>query len=129
MIVVDTSAVCAILQGEPEGAAFVERIAEDGGVLSAGTVVELGAVTSKEDTAHKALLEFLMFPFIEIEGVDAKDALNAVDAYRRFGKGLHPAHLNFGDTFAYALARKKDLPLLFKGNDFSLTDVESAIPA
>ena len=48
---------------------------------------------------------------------------------RRFGKGIHPARLNFGDTFAYALARQKDLPLLFKGNDFSLTDIEPALPA
>jgi ribonuclease VapC len=109
---------------------YLERIARGGGgLLSAGTLVELGAVTSKEDTVHSALLEFLGFPFIEIEPVDAEQALVAVDAYRRFGRGRHPARLNFGDTFAYALARQKDLPLLFKGDDFSLTDVRPALPA
>lgn len=107
----------------------MERIADGGGLLSAGSVAELGAVTSSDDLAHRSLLEFLRFPFIEIEPVDGEQALVAVDAYRRFGKGRHPARLNFGDTFAYALARRKGLPLLFKGNDFSLTDVEPALPA
>ena len=130
MIAIDSSVIVAILKGEPGHGEYVERIAAGGGVLlSAGTLVELGAVTSKEDTVHKALLEFLQFPFIEIEPVDGDQALVAVDAYRRFGKGRHPARLNFGDTFAYALARHKGLPLLFKGNDFSLTDVEPALPA
>ena len=130
MIAIDSSVVVAILKGEPGNGEYLERIAAGGGgVLSAGTVVELGAVTSKEDTVHKALLEFLAFPFIEIEPVDAEQALAAVEAYRRFGRGRHPARLNFGDTFAYALARQKDLPLLFKGNDFSLTDIEPALPA
>ena len=129
MIAVDTSAVHAILQGEPESPAFVERIADGGALLSAGSVAELGAVTSSDDLAYRSLLELLGFPFIEIEPVDAEQARVAVDAYRRFGKGRHPARLNLGDTFAYALARQKGLPLLFKGKDFSLTDIEPALPA
>lgn len=130
MIAVDSSAVMAILHDEPELRAFRDCILDSGGaVLSAGSVVELAAVTAGKALASAAFDEFLLLPFIEIEPVDGDQALVAVDAYRRFGKGRHPARLNFGDTFAYALARHKGLPLLFKGNDFSLTDVEPALPA
>ena len=127
MIAIDSSVVVAILKGESGHGEYLERIASGGGgLLSAGSLVELGAVTSKEDTVHQALLEFLAFPFIEVEPVGADQALVAVEAYRRFGKGRHPARLNLGDTFAYALARQKNLPLLFKGDDFSLTDIKPA---
>ena len=130
MIAVDSSAVVAILHEEPEFRAFLDCILGAGGaVLSAGSVVELAAVTAGKAQASAAFDEFLLLPFVEIEPVDAEQALVAVEAYRRFGKGLHPARLNLGDTFAYALARQKDLPLLFKGKDFSLTDVEPALPA
>lgn len=128
MIVVDSSVVVAILLEEPDSARYLERIADAaGGLLSAGSVAELGAVTSGDDAANRALLEFLAFPFVEIEPVDAEQALIAVEAYRRFGKGRHPARLNLGDVFPYALARQRDLALLFKGDDFSLTDVEPAL--
>ncbi len=130
MIAVDSSAVMAILHEEPEFRTFRDCILGAGGaVLSAGSVVELAAVTAGKALASAAFDEFLLLPFIEIEPVDAEQALVAVEAYRRFGKGLHPARLNFGDTFAYALARQKKLPLLFKGRDFSLTDIEPALPA
>lgn len=128
MIVVDSSAVVAILEGEPGNTVFMDRIVSAGsGVLSAGSVVELGAVTSKEDTARQALMEFLLLPFVEIEPVDTEQAMLAVEAYRRFGKGHHRARLNLGDVFSYSLARKMGLPLLYKGDDFSLTDIEPAI--
>ncbi len=130
MIAVDSSAVMAILHEEPDFRAFRDCILGAGGaVLSAGSVVELAAVTAGKELASAVLDEFLLLPFIEIEPVDAEQALVAVEAYRRFGKGLHPARLNFGDTFAYALACRKKLPLLFKGGDFSLTDIEPALPA
>ena len=58
---------------------------------------------------------------------DAAQAAIAVEAYRRFGKGRHPAGLNLGDVFPYALARRRELPLLFKGDDFSRTDIDSAM--
>ena len=120
----------AILHEEPEFLAFRDCILDAGGaVLSAGSVVELAAVTAGKAMASAAFDEFLMLPCVEIEPVDADQALVAVEAYRRFGRGRHPARLNFGDTFAYAFARQKDLPLLFKGNDFSLTDVRPALPA
>ena len=107
--------------------AFRDCILDAGGaVLSAGSVVELAAVTAGKALASAAFDEFLLLPFVEIEPVDVDQALVAVEAYRRFGKGRHPARLNFGDTFAYALARQKNLPLLFKGDDFSLTDIKPA---
>lgn len=128
MIVVDTSAIYAILQAEPEGPVFLNRIsAEGGGVLSAGSVVELGVVMSRRREALDAVKELLLLPFFEVIPVDAEQAMIAVEAYRRYGKGLHPARLNFGDTFSYALARQRGLPLLFKGGDFSLTDIEPAL--
>lgn len=107
--------------------AFRDCILDAGGaVLSAGSVVELAAVTAGKALASAAFDEFLLLPFVEIEPVGGDQALVAVEAYRRFGKGRHPARLNFGDTFAYALARQKNLPLLFKGDDFSLTDIKPA---
>ena len=66
---------------------------------------------------------------IAIEPVDAEQADIAANAYRRYGKGHHPAGLNLGDVFAYALARQRGAPLLFKGNDFVQTDVEAAVLA
>ena len=130
MIVVDTSALVAILHGESEGPAFRDRIADAGkGLVSAAASVELAALTSGSADRFREGRKLLEEPFFVIEPVDADQATIAVEAYLRFGKGRHPARLNFGDTFAYALARHKDLPLLFKGNDFSLTDVEPALPA
>ena len=130
MIVVDTSAIYAILQAEPEGSLFLDRISDGGGgVLSAGSAVELGVVVSRRREALEAVKELLLLPFVEVIPVDVEQAMIAVEAYRRYGKGLHPARLNFGDTFSYALARQRGLPLLFKGGDFSLTDIEPALPA
>ena len=117
----------AILLGEDEAAAFRDRIEAAGGaVLSAATAVEIAAVSSRDDALFSAAQAFLNEPFIEVEAVDEKQAAIAGDAYRRFGKGRHPAGLNLGDVFAYALAREKELPLLFKGMDFTRTDIEPA---
>ncbi len=127
MIVLDTSAVMAILLGEDEAAAFRSRIEAAGGaMISAATAVELAAVASRDDALFSAALAFLSEPFVAIEPVDANQAAIAGDAYRRYGKGHHPAGLNLGDVFAYALARERELPLLFKGADFARTDIEPA---
>ncbi len=88
-------------------------------MLSAATAVEIAAVSSRDDALFSAARSFLDEPFVSIEPVDAEQAAIAGDAYRRYGKGRHPAGLNLGDVFAYALAREKGLPLLFKGSDFS----------
>ena len=125
MIVVDTSAIVAILLAEPEEAAFRTQIETAGGALvSAVTAVELAAVAGRDDALLAAARSFLKEPYVTIEPVDAEQAAIASDAYRRYGRGHHPAGLNLGDVFSYALARTRELPLLFKGNDFAQTDVQ-----
>ena len=129
MIVVDTSAVVAILLGEEGESAFREQIEIAGRALvSAVSAVELAAVAGRADALFEAARSFLNEPYIAVEPVDAEQAAIAARAYRRFGKGRHPAGLNLGDVFPYALARQRRLPLLFKGGDFSRTDIESVIP-
>ena len=125
MIVVDTSAIVAILLAEDDGAAFRAQIEAAGGALvSAVSAVELAAVSSRDDAFFGAARSFLGEAYVAVEPVDAAQAAIASDAYRRFGRGRHPAGLNLGDVFSYALARARGLPLLFKGDDFSRTDVE-----
>ena len=127
MIVLDTSAVRAILLGEEEAASFRDRIGEAGGAMvSAGTAVERAAVASRDADLFSAVRAFLDEPFISVAPLDAKHTAAAGKAYRRYGKGHHPAGLNLGDVFAYALARRRNLPLLFKGGDFARTDIEAA---
>lgn len=127
MIVLDTSAILAILFREDEAASFRDRIGKAGGALvSAGTAVELAAVASRNDDLFSVAQAFLDEPFISVEPVGAAQAVIAGNAYRRYGKGHHPAGLNLGDVFAYALAQERNLPLLFKGMDFSRTDIKAA---
>ena len=124
---VDTSAIVAILQREADGPALRAAIAGAGRILiSAGSAVELVAVSSRDETLHEGVRDFLKEPFVVVEPVDRDQAAAAADAYRRFGKGRHPAGLNLGDVFAYALARTRGLPLLFTGDDFSRTDIKAA---
>jgi len=129
-MVLDTSAVIAILRAEPEAEEFLALLA---GApicrLSAASFVEAGLVIRQDQTgAYRQALEALLDEFsIRIEPVSEHQARLALDAHGRFGKGTgHPAALNYGDCFSYALARDADEPLLFKGGDFSHTDV---IPA
>ena len=125
MIVVDTSAIVAVLFGEPGGAELERHLLGDRCVMSAATRVELGIVIeAKTGSAGTQLLEELLGRVeIEIAPVDAELAEEAIVSWRRFGKGRHQAGLNFGDTFSYALSRRLGQPLLFVGNDFSHTDV------
>lgn len=128
MIVADTSAILAILLAEDDAPAYQARIAAAGQALvSAVTAVELAAVAGRNGALRDAVRSFLHEPYVLVATVDAAQAAAASDAYRRFGKGHHPAGLNLGDVFSYALARTRGLPLLFKGRDFSQTDVENAI--
>ena len=128
-MVIDTSAIVAILENEPEGPGFVRLIAADEvRLLSAVSRVECTCVIeSRKRAAGRADLElFLREATIEIAPVTADQAEIACEAFRRFGRGRHPAGLNIGDTFAYALARATGEPLLFKGDDFAQTDIASA---
>jgi len=129
-MIVDTSAIVAILRDEPEGVLF-QQILNDADTLriSAASYVELSIVLDNR-TVSSVVLEidrFLERFNIVIEPLTARQALIAREAYRYFGKGSgHRAGLNFGDCFSYALARDKREPLLFKGDDFGFTDLRSA---
>lgn len=131
-MVIDPSAILAILFDEPERTAFVRLIAADPvRLLSAASLVEVSLVVeSRKGDGGRADLElFLAEAGIDVQPVTPAQATLACDAYRRFGKGRHPAGLNFGDIFAYALAKAMGEPLLFKGNDFARTDIARAAPA
>ncbi len=125
MIVVDTSAIVAVLFGEPGREGLERRLLAEPCVISAATRVELGIVIeAKTGPAGTQLLEELLARIeIEVVPVDAQLAEEAIVCWRRFGKGRHQAGLNFGDTFSYALSRRLGQPLLFVGKDFSQTDV------
>lgn len=129
-MIVETSAVVAIVLGEPDAERFVEALSVPGlRIISAANLVEAGIVVEARQgpDAGRDLALLLEATSIDVEPVDAKQARLAVDAWRRFGKGRHPAGLNLGDCFAYALARHHGEPLLFKGNDFAQTDVASVL--
>ena len=128
MNVVDTSAIVALLFGEPGGDEIERKLVESPCVMSAATRVELGIVIeAKAGPSGTQLLEELLARIdVQVAAVDADLAADAMVCWRRFGKGRHRAGLNFGDTFSYALARRMGRPLLFVGGDFSQTDVEVA---
>ena len=125
-MVIDTSALVAILAGEPEQQTFIAAIEGDGvRLMSAASYTEAGIVVEIRFGAEgsRDLNQFVAEAAVEIVPVDREQAEIAREAYRAYGKGNHPAGLNFGDCFAYALAKFSGEPLLCKGNDFPLTDV------
>lgn len=125
MIVVDTSALMAVINAEP-GAQKCMTVLQSGGLsISAGTLAEVFIVAAgrKITPQMTALIDGLDF---EIVPVDAEGARRVGISYAQWGKGIHPAGLNFGDCFAYALAKDRNCPLLFVGNDFSQTDIVAA---
>lgn len=127
MIAVDTSVLMAIVLGEPQGEVCMTVIEEaDGLLISAGTVAEALIVAARRNIRDEvaALISGLGF---EIVSVTAVSASRIADAYGRWGKGVHPASLNFGDCFAYEVAIEHDCPLLYVGDDFGQTDVRSAL--
>ena len=93
--------------------------------MCAVSAVELAATAGRDDALLDAARSFLNEPYVAVVPVDAAQVTIATDAYRRYGKGHHPAALNLGDVFSYALARARNLPLLFKGDDCSRTDVDT----
>ncbi|MDE0371990.1 MAG: type II toxin-antitoxin system VapC family toxin [Rhodospirillales bacterium] len=126
-MVIDTSALVAILQDEPERGAFNEAIeAADRRSMSVVSFVEASTIleTRFGPDGVRALDLVIAKADIELVPVDAEQAHAARTAFRAYGKRRHPAGLNLGDCFAYALARTLGEPLLFKGSDFSLTDVD-----
>jgi len=125
-MVIDTSALLAIFLAEPERQRFLERIRNDGSrLLSAPNSLETAIVLEarRGEVAGRELDLFIHRLSIELVPVDAAQVEVARAGWRRYGKGRHPASLNFGDCFAYALAKTSGEPLLAKGNDFPKTDV------
>ena len=124
-MVVDTSALVAILLQEEDAQAYADAIAAAAtAALSAASYVELAIVSLSRGARGRAELEAMLADaVIDIVPVTLDQARIAAGAYERYGKGRHAAALNFGDCFAYALAQTRCEPLLFKGSDFGLTDV------
>lgn len=129
---VDASALCAILALEDEAEDLVRRIrAAERRITSPlavwETVVNLPRLNGLDsETSEQEVKRLLNMALIEIVAVEPAVTALALDAFRRFGKGRHPAKLNFGDCFAYACAKHHKVPLLYKGDDFNQTDIEAA---
>ncbi len=130
MIVVDTSALIAIVFAEPEREEFLAIVQRhERALISTPTVVETRLVVHGRRGQRAVVLldDMLRLPPFEMVAPTEAEALAAYSAFVAFGKGSgHPAALNYGDLFSYALAKVRGLPLLFKGNDFAQTDIESA---
>jgi ribonuclease VapC len=129
-VIVDTSAIVAILFGEPDAAIYAKAIADaDVRRMSAATFVEAAVVVEASTKAGgtQQFDAFVRRAGVSIEPVTEEQAHLARQAYTDYGKGRHAAGLNFGDCFSYALAKATGEPLLFKGSDFKKTDVVRAL--
>lgn len=129
-MIVDSSAIVAIVLDEPDGPKMVEAIlgAARARISAANWFETTLVIDNRRDAEISRRLDQLFTKLrIEIVAFDAGMATGARDAHRRFGRGNHPAKLNFGDCIAYALAKSENESLLFKGNDFSQTDIQPAL--
>ena len=127
MIVVDTSALMAIVLDEPQSDACIAALeAEDDILISAGTVAEALIVAARRNVGEElaGLIDGLGF---EVAAATPASARRIAEAYGQWGKGIHPAGLNFGDCFAYEVAKDRACRLLYVGDDFSKTDIESVL--
>jgi ribonuclease VapC len=129
---IDASAIVSILTREPDAAEFAQAVGNARSPITSPIAIfeaTLGIRRKYQLTVERAernVLGFLTEAGIEVVPISAKDAETALDAYRRYGKGQgHPAQLNLGDCFAYAVAKNHRTPLLYKGNDFTKTDLAS----
>jgi ribonuclease VapC len=131
-MIIDSSAVIAILRNEPDAQRFAEALAHaPHRSMSAASYLEIGIIVDvdRDPIASRRVDEFLEEAGITVVAVSPEQARIAREAYRDFGRGSgHPAKLNYGDCFSYALAKTTREPLLFKGSDFSQTDIEPALP-
>lgn len=129
-MVVDTSAVVALLQNEPDADRYEDALVDATiCVMSAATALEASLVIERRfgPEGRTQLDALIAEAGIELVPFDAEQLEFARAAFRRFGRGKHPAQLNFGDCFAYALAKQRGEPLLYKGDDFAQTDIASAL--
>jgi ribonuclease VapC len=130
-MVIDTSALLAIFLGEPERKRFLNLIIEASArLISSASVLETGIVLEarRGEAAGREFDLFVVRANLEVVSVDNEQVEVARSAWRKYGKGRHPAALNFGDCFAYALAKCSGEALLAKGEDFSQTDIEICSP-
>ncbi|KRD63320.1 MULTISPECIES: type II toxin-antitoxin system VapC family toxin [Sinorhizobium/Ensifer group] len=128
-MVIDTSAIVAIAFNEPEAETYEQKVVDaPRRFISAATILELAIVIeARLGEAGAAELDLWLYKAgVEIVAVDAEQIAVARRAWRSYGKGRHPAGLNYGDCFSYALAKTRNEPLLYKGDDFSRTDIEAA---
>ena len=125
MIAVDTSAFVAVVLGEPDAERFLDLMRSDSVTVSAVSLVEAAIVVEARQGADAARdLDLLVDGVVDsVAAVDSDHARVAVAAWRRFGKGRHSASLDLGDCFSYAAAKVAGVPLLFKGDDFTHTDI------
>jgi ribonuclease VapC len=127
VIVVDTSALMAIILGEPQADECIKILeAETEVLISAGTMAEAIIVAARRNVFHEmeSLIDGLGF---DVVTVTAASARRVAEAYQRWGRGIHPAGLNFGDCFAYEAAKAHSCALLYVGDDFSETDLEGVL--
>jgi ribonuclease VapC len=134
VIVIDASAIVAVLSGEPESHALIAALERVGPAVTSPVAVCEAALGLRPKRfcsvaeAENDVLEFLALLGAEVSPLDRNAAHGALEAFSRFGKGTgHPAQLNLGDCFAYAQAREFAAPLLFKGEDFTKTDIPTAL--
>ena len=128
-MIVDSSALIAVLRSEPDADRFAAAMLNADHVrVSIGTLIEARIIAERESGGAADLDALLHLLKAEILDLDYRQAGFALEGFQRFGKGRHPAGLNLGDLFAYDLARSLDESLLFKGNDFARTDLRSALP-
>ncbi|HMR48121.1 MAG TPA: type II toxin-antitoxin system VapC family toxin [Arachnia sp.] len=128
-MIVDTSAFLSVILGEPDAESYLERMTSAGSLaVSAATLTEAFIVAEARQGREAAtdLAALLADLDVDVVAFDEEQAELASSAWRRFGKGRHPAGLNLGDTFSYALAAHRGEALLFKGKDFAATDIPSA---
>jgi ribonuclease VapC len=129
-MVIDTSAIVALLFDQPDADAYEAAIANaEAACMSAVTALECSIVLERRygPIGGEKLEALLVDQEVEIVAFERDQLEPARAAFRRFGRGRHPAGLNFGDCFSYALAKARAVPLLFKGNDFAQTDVQSVL--
>lgn len=126
MIALDSSALIEVVAEQPMADACADVLLRSDLIISAATLAEALIVSRRKKVARQLdqLIELLR---LDVEDVDAAFAQRAAFAYARWGKGFHPADLNYGDSFSYALAEMYACPLLYVGNDFAQTDVRSAL--
>ena len=128
MIAIDSSAVIASVLREPDEERYLVAIrSADSRVLSAANYLECAMVLTRFADGRQELDEWIEHFAVDVVPVDHVQAQLAADAFARYGRGQHRARLNYGDCFAYALAASRNIPLLYNGSDFGLTDIASAL--